>query len=717
MKFHPSIRSTRRRRQAAATLAVTMLVVLAIATFLGIAATITSQFGRYAGRQQATGMEAAYCDAALEYAYAQWKTQMNNLTATNPTIPMAASISLNATDFVTNAFPYATQLSIDTSDWFGPTPTNSNLSGNSSYTPKYNYNCFTIYAVDQNGLNSGLVSYTAGSPATIATDPLTAPAALTTKNVYGYPGWQGTSYNYKAVVKVRSKHYGMDNSETYQAVRYFQATVLPLCQGLAFYEGNMEIHPGATMVLNGPIHSNGKIWAQGFAPVQFKANISDTGGYYDGSSNPAVKYGWDGKNTSATNPDPYKPYFPVLYADGLPAAAAPNAYYGALAQSAVAASQVNTVSPINPFGPNASTGNNGLRSIITVPTDPTNTSPQIAYNVAQLVITVNSNSLTTVAGVTTNLINAAAITIQVRDPLTGILAPAVGADYTNILGAINNGMTTPITDKRESTTAYVTNLDMTKLDAATTAPTTGTGAVDTTKATALQKAFNTTAVTVNGVTTPVQSGTVYIHDISGRTGATRGAVRLINGANLGENVSVASENGVYIQGDFNTGVGTVPSDQPGAATTAAPQVAGYSRYTASVMADAVTILSNGWKDSNSGLTIGSRVATPTTVNTAILSGDVASNTNGNGIASGGMHNFPRFLENWSNINFTYYGSLIQAFNSAQYTGVWQTNDVYTWPNRLWNYDTNFTTSQPPGLPQSLLLSRGRWERNYLPTRS
>ena len=182
-------------------------------------------------------------------------------------------------------------------------------------------------------------------------------------------------------------------------------------------------------------------------------------------------------------------------------------------------------------------------------------------------------------------------------------------------------------------------------------------------------------------------------------------------------MTVASENGVYIQGDYNTGTGTVPSDQSGASLTASPTATGYSRYNSAVMVDAVTILSNSWKDSNSGLTVNSRVATATTVHTAIFSGDVASNTSSNGVASGGVHNFPRFLENWTNINFTYYGTLIEAFNSKSYTGVWQTDDVCTWPNRLWNFGTNFTNSQPPGLPRGAQFTRGRRERNYLTTHS
>ena len=157
----------------------------------------------------------------------------------------------------------------------------------------------------------------------------------------------------------------------------------------------------------------------------------------------------------------------------------------------------------------------------------------------------------------------------------------------------------------------------------------------------------------------------------------------------------------------------MPSNKSGAAITDPPEVSTYTRFASSVMADAVTILSNAWSDKNANQSLSARTAEATTVNVAILAGDVASNTGGNGIASGGLHNFPRFLENWNNVNFTYYGSLIEAFNSAQHTGNWQTNDVYHWPNRLWNFDTNFLTTQPPGMPQGVIFSRGRWERYYL----
>ena len=685
-----------RTRRSAFTLAATMLVVAAIATFLSLAALLTSQFGRYAGREQGTGMESAFADAALEYAYALWKTKVNTtvnnsggslVPAGSVINPTAAQIS----DFLANTFPHASQLGIDTT-----LPAAGGV-----FT-------LTITAVDQNGQNNQTL--VTSSPATVestASDVCQStgvPPSVPTKSVPNYPGWTGYNYNYMAQVTFRSTNYGTTVGESYQARRYFQVTRLPLCQGLGFYEGNMEIHPGATMILAGQIHSNQNIWAQGYgAYLEFKNNISYVGTYHDGTSNPSVTKGWDGSNTGANNPDPYAPYFPNLYSDGLPKSASPYAQpvpggstvNPASGASSVYATTVNQVGAIDPFG-GANTSNNGLHDIVQIPVN--NTSNQIAYNNASLFVQVNSALINPLLP---NVIPPAAISISVGDGAGNFTAVAPGStDYNNVMAAINNGTTTAVYDKREGSNAIMTNLDMNLLNTATTLPVSGT-------TTPLQTAFNRAGT---------HGGTVYIHDIAPKTPLSEPSIRLINGRNLGENVSVASDNGVYIQGDYNTG-GTVYTDVPTNQSTATaasyPQVSTYNRYASSVMADAVTVLSNGWADKNAGTALSTRNALPTTVNVAILAGDVASNTGGNGIASGGLHNFPRFLENWNNVNFTYYGSLIEAFNSAQHTGNWQTNDVYHWPNRLWNFDTNFLTNQPPGMPQGVIYSRGRWERLYV----
>src|SRR5206468_4817822 len=88
-----------------------------------------------------------------------------------------------------------------------------------------------------------------------------------------------------------------------------------------------------------------------------------------------------------------------------------------------------------------------------------------------------------------------------------------------------------------------------------------------------------------------------------------------------------------------------------------PTVPGYSRQPAAIIGDAVTILSNSWSDALSGTV---PTATNTTVNAGIISGIVPS---GSGYYSGGVENFPRFLENWSGNTLTYYCSILGLSNS------------------------------------------------------
>jgi hypothetical protein len=232
------------------------------------------------------------------------------------------------------------------------------------------------------------------------------------------------------------------------------------------------------------------------------------------------------------------------------------------------------------------------------------------------------------------------------------------------------------------------------------------------------KKFNTALAGISGF-----NGVLYIKDIA----AGKNGIRLKNGANLAGDLTVVSDNAIYVQGDYNTGWGGagathdpnyVPSNDNGGNTngTESPIVAGYTKKSAAVIADAVMILSNNWNDANSSKTIGSRVATPTTVNAAIMAGNVPTNYNNNGLASGGAHNFPRFLEGWYNsgtqtyVDFTYYGSMVQAFASKSFTGGWRTGNVYIWPNRKWNYEDQFNTNPPPGTVSATKFSRGRWER-------
>ena len=151
---------------------------------------------------------------------------------------------------------------------------------------------------------------------------------------------------------------------------------------------------------------------------------------------------------------------------------------------------------------------------------------------------------------------------------------------------------------------------------------------------------------------------------------------------------VATDNPLYIKGDYNTS---------------------NSRPTA-IAADAVTILSNAWS-TNSDTTyshdsnLNNRVASNTTVNAAIMGGNVP--TSGSQY-SGGLENFPRFLEDWTNKNFTYGGSLVCLWQSQRATGRWvYGSPIYAAPNRIWSYNMN-PNSMPPGTPRVRNLQRIQW---------
>ena len=96
------------------------------------------------------------------------------------------------------------------------------------------------------------------------------------------------------------------------------------------------------------------------------------------------------------------------------------------------------------------------------------------------------------------------------------------------------------------------------------------------------------------------------------------------------------------------------------------------------------------------------------MNAAFLTGAV--DTTG-GQYSGGMENFPRFLETWGSANtFTYNGSMVKMFPSLYATNFWNTTDVYSPPKRNWAYDLNFNepSKLPPLTPSLQKVIRGQW---------
>lgn len=209
----------------------------------------------------------------------------------------------------------------------------------------------------------------------------------------------------------------------------------------------------------------------------------------------------------------------------------------------------------------------------------------------------------------------------------------------------------------------------------------------------------------------------------------RRGVRLINGTTIPgiydaaasgntKGFTVASENGIYVQGNYNaTGLTMAP---PGTVNSPYNHYAPFNTNThipASVVADGVTILSNAWNDSQSFTTAllptqpsQSRVASETTMRFAMISGDTiatrrdtpnqGSSVNGERM-NGGVHNFKRFLEHWTGQRLNYSGSLINLYYSRNQNGAFKCcRTVYNPPTRNWVFDSTFLDPGrlPPGTP-------------------
>ena len=162
--------------------------------------------------------------------------------------------------------------------------------------------------------------------------------------------------------------------------------------------------------------------------------------------------------------------------------------------------------------------------------------------------------------------------------------------------------------------------------------------------------------------------------------------RLVNGAELANNLTVVSENSVFVQGDYNT----------------------INKKGAGVIADAVNLLSNAWDDSKSAGNL--PVASDTTFNMAFITGDVPDE-----LYNGGLENLPRFHENWSGVTATIRGAFIRLFSSQYATAPWrQYGDAYIPPQRDWRFDTDLLDPRflPPFTPNASYVRRVLWDDNH-----
>jgi hypothetical protein len=206
--------------------------------------------------------------------------------------------------------------------------------------------------------------------------------------------------------------------------------------------------------------------------------------------------------------------------------------------------------------------------------------------------------------------------------------------------------------------------------------------------------------------------------------------------------TLASENPIYILGDYNADTSLGAGNQFNDVTSGSPK---RCHVPAAVAADAVTVLSNNWSDtwastswtsSGDGQSFTNNVSSRSPSNTsyrmAVMAGknisfshpsgwpvDLASTTG----TDGGVHNFLRLLENWtSSTTLNYKGSLVSFWYSVQATSVFKCcgggfgGTVYNFPSRNDSFDLDFQNmaTLPPGTPRFTDVNALSFEQSLLP---
>jgi hypothetical protein len=235
---------------------------------------------------------------------------------------------------------------------------------------------------------------------------------------------------------------------------------------------------------------------------------------------------------------------------------------------------------------------------------------------------------------------------------------------------------------------------------------------------------------------------------TGYTNNSPYAFAVNGGRNLPSSLTVASDQAIYLQGDYNT-VDKKPAAVMGD-TIATLSVNCVSPNQATdpftIPTANVNCLINSWSLNGavpqvspwtggpiSSTAIGTMYGARTTsVNAAFLSftnqsrGNLGVNRNYKGSwlnYSGGLNNYMRFVEDWSDQDFNYNGSMVSLGTPLEFGGWFRasrpvaadrlSDSYFSPPNRNFTYDTSFNAypSLPPMTPSVIYLQQDVFRRN------
>jgi len=526
----------------------------------------------------------------------------------------------------------------------------------------------------------------------------------------------------------------------------FTFAYVPAFQFAIFYNINLEIDPGATMPITGSVFSNGGIWSGDSNPT-YSSTVEAAGQVNLSGTDPfLLTYTNTGGTPQSNFTYPNQPVHGVTPLEIPIGAGTNNSETNVIAiiqipPSSVCApqpaayAQTNQVYKYNQASlvvsnwssgtfSNAPNGNNFVVYLQDSWTGPswhypstghfnqlTNNLFVVTNNVGNVFSTITTSALDTLPGFTTSALPAQWPLVPTANCGITWTTTSSGTNYHWGVKYAGWSFLTNVSfyDYRESSTVQAVQIDVSMLRSWIT------------------NAFENGGSNWN-YALAYDGGkgidSVYVFNGVPLTSTTLPAVRLINGIrlpnstnvinntnNITYGLSVATAQPIYVYGDYNLQIdGDASTRQSGTNDMS-------HTYPAGFLADAVTILSGSWRDSyTSSTSLTGRTPSSTAVNAAMLEGIVQSSTNAPNISgvtgySGGVENFMRLLENWSNYTLTYNGSIMVMFSSQYATNWWQnTGNYYNAPTRVWSFDTNFETQAglPPMTPEFTTVIRSNY---------
>jgi len=441
--------------------------------------------------------------------------------------------------------------------------------------------------------------------------------------------------------------------------------MVPLVTWAIFYNGQLEFTQCATMIVNGRVHANGPIYVGTTTSLTFSNGVSTTS-ILDATP-------WDGQSSYGTN---WHTYF-----------TATPGYTTNVASVTVSLAMTNShfMIEVPPAG-ELPTSTIGIQRL---------------YNKAQMVLLV-----TNAYGNPTNLNVQLKLQTSINGAVPGYDPTPSYFTFTNHTPAVivSNlpflGLTNISFDQRECKTNLFTQVDIGR--------------------------FSSWIATNGTVQSKLPSSSqqyptiLYVADRRSVSTGQLASVRVMNGAqipyNFGMGFSVATMNPLYVQGNYNimtnSGGGTSLNTND-------------TRFTApaAFLADSLTVQSPNWTDDQGFQTYSQSTtahdATNMTINAAIVVGTIPStDTTATGF-SGGVHNLPRLLEDWSSSHLWLNTSILRLWSSTLATNQFRNpagfnpipvNPYYNPPTRHYSFDLNYLdpAKVPPGIPVGLVPIRFGW---------